>query len=164
LVELADGTRFSVGTGFSDAQRGRPPAVGGLITFRYQELSEGGVPRFPSFLGVRHDVAAPSELKTSVGPPATGAPTTPGSSATRRAAPNVLRYVSPARTPPVEHTGARNILNTKVRVDAHPPLSKSFLWSFRKQAGGRDVVVPTPALLPRLWLLRASFLYSGPRK
>ena len=51
LVELADGTRFSVGTGFSDAERGAPPAVGSVITFRYQELSDGGVPRFPSFVG-----------------------------------------------------------------------------------------------------------------
>lgn len=61
LVELADGTKFSVGTGFSDAQRERPPAVGSLVAFRYQELTEGGVPRFPSFLGVRIDVAGPSE-------------------------------------------------------------------------------------------------------
>lgn len=61
LVELADGTKFSVGTGFSDAQRERPPAIGSLISFRYQELTEAGVPRFPSFLGVRCDVAAPSE-------------------------------------------------------------------------------------------------------
>ncbi|CAN5758944.1 hypothetical protein BH23PLA1_BH23PLA1_27610 [soil metagenome] len=57
LVELPDGTRFSVGTGFSDVQRGAPPPVGSIITFRYQELSEGGVPRFPSFVGVRPDVA-----------------------------------------------------------------------------------------------------------
>lgn len=49
-VELPDGTRFSVGTGFSDAQRERPPAVGSLITFRYQELTDRGVPRFPSFV------------------------------------------------------------------------------------------------------------------
>ena len=40
LVELADGTRFSVGTGFSDAERGAPPPVGSIITFRYQELSD----------------------------------------------------------------------------------------------------------------------------
>jgi DNA ligase 1 len=53
LVELADGTKFSVGTGFSDKERENPPAVGSLITFRYQELSEGGVPRFPSYVGVR---------------------------------------------------------------------------------------------------------------
>ena len=50
LVELPNGTQFSVGTGFSDAQRETPPAVGSLITFRYQELSDRGVPRFPSFV------------------------------------------------------------------------------------------------------------------
>jgi DNA ligase-1 len=84
LVQLADGTKFSVGTGFSDAQRERPPGIGALIAFRYQELSEGGVPRFPSFLGVRHDVAAPSELKTSADSPVTGAATSAGSPAARR--------------------------------------------------------------------------------
>jgi len=57
-VELADGTRFFVGTGFSDAQRASPPAIGSTITFRYQELSDRGVPRFPSFVRVRTDVAA----------------------------------------------------------------------------------------------------------
>ena len=55
LVELANGTQFSVGTGFSDAERGAPPPVGSVITFRYQELSDGGVPRFPSYIGVRRD-------------------------------------------------------------------------------------------------------------
>src|SRR5207244_5179911 len=39
LVELPDGTTFSVGSGFTDAQREQPPAIGRLITFRYQELS-----------------------------------------------------------------------------------------------------------------------------
>jgi DNA ligase-1 len=47
LVELADGTRFAVGTGLSDAERGAPPLIGSTISFRYQELSDGGVPRFP---------------------------------------------------------------------------------------------------------------------
>ena len=55
LVEMADGTTFSVGTGFSDAEREDPPPVGSLITFRYQELSEGGVPRFPSYVGVQEE-------------------------------------------------------------------------------------------------------------
>src|SRR5439155_14966785 len=50
LVELPDGTRFSVGTGFSDAERKDPPPPGSVITFRYQELSDGGVPRFPSYV------------------------------------------------------------------------------------------------------------------
>jgi DNA ligase 1 len=52
LVKTADGTRFAVGTGLSDAERGSPPPVGSVITFRYQELSDGGVPRFPSFVRV----------------------------------------------------------------------------------------------------------------
>ena len=53
-VELADGTRFSVGTGFSDSERSNPPPLGSTITFRYQELSDRGVPRFPSFIRLLH--------------------------------------------------------------------------------------------------------------
>src|SRR5688572_29464141 len=60
LVELADGTRFSVGTGFSDREREQPPAIGAVITFRYQELSDAGVPRFPSFVGERIDASLPA--------------------------------------------------------------------------------------------------------
>jgi DNA ligase 1 len=56
LVELRDGTRFSIGTGFSDAERRAPPAIGVVVAFRYQELSDGGVPRFPIYVGVRDDV------------------------------------------------------------------------------------------------------------
>lgn len=58
VVQLADGTKFKVGTGFSDAERNAPPAIGSLITFRYQELSDGGVPRFPSYVGLRTEGAA----------------------------------------------------------------------------------------------------------
>ncbi|MCK6487949.1 MAG: DNA ligase [Planctomycetes bacterium] len=56
-VELRNGKRFSVGTGLSDAERSAPPPIGVIIAFRYQELSNDGVPRFPSYLGVRDDVA-----------------------------------------------------------------------------------------------------------
>jgi DNA ligase-1 len=55
-VQLANGTRFSIGTGFSDAERRSPPPIGSVVTFRYQELSIAGVPRFPSFVGLRPDV------------------------------------------------------------------------------------------------------------
>jgi DNA ligase-1 len=58
LVRLEDGTEFAVGTGFSDQERAAPPAVGSVITFRYQELSEAGVPRFPSYVGLRHEPPA----------------------------------------------------------------------------------------------------------
>ena len=64
LVELAGGTRFSVGTGFSDAEREAPPPVGSVITFRYQELSDGGVPRFPSFVRMRGDAVGPATPTT----------------------------------------------------------------------------------------------------
>jgi DNA ligase 1 len=67
LVRLADGTEFAVGTGFTDKQRASPPAVGSVITFRYQELSEAGVPRFPSFVGERID-ARPAPLPAAAKP------------------------------------------------------------------------------------------------
>ncbi|MCE9554681.1 MAG: DNA ligase [Planctomycetes bacterium] len=54
-VALENGTQFSVGTGFTDAQRENPPPVGSCITFRYQELTDRGVPRFPSFVRMRTD-------------------------------------------------------------------------------------------------------------
>jgi len=80
LVEMADGTRFSIGTGFSDAERHDPPKVGAVVTFRYQELSDGGVPRFPSYVGERHDVALPPPIKPKAEPkPAPAAPAASGS-------------------------------------------------------------------------------------
>eukprot|EP01060_Flectonema_neradi_P003104 TRINITY_DN1196_c1_g1_i1.p1 TRINITY_DN1196_c1_g1~~TRINITY_DN1196_c1_g1_i1.p1 ORF type:complete len:629 (+),score=150.02 TRINITY_DN1196_c1_g1_i1:50-1936(+) len=53
--ELENGKRFNVGTGFTDAQRNNPPPVGSIITVKYQELTVGGIPRFPAYLGVRID-------------------------------------------------------------------------------------------------------------
>jgi DNA ligase-1 len=74
LVEMANGTKFSVGTGFSDAERAAPPAIGSLIQFRYQELSDAGVPRFPSYVGVRSEAPVTS-------PPKPEAAATPAASA-----------------------------------------------------------------------------------
>jgi DNA ligase-1 len=68
FVELPDGTTFSVGTGFSDKERETPPTVGSTITFRYQELSEAGVPRFPSFVGVRDEAPATPPPKSGPKP------------------------------------------------------------------------------------------------
>ncbi|MEO8841565.1 MAG: DNA ligase [Kofleriaceae bacterium] len=64
IVELSDGVRFNVGTGFTDAEREDPPAIGSVITFRYQELSKDGVPRFPSWVGDRIDVETPAPIAT----------------------------------------------------------------------------------------------------
>ena len=51
---LRRSTQFEVGTGLSDAQR-RPGVIraGAVITVRFQELSNEGVPRFPSLVDVR---------------------------------------------------------------------------------------------------------------
>lgn len=100
-VEMPDGTRFSVGTGFSDKQREAPPPIGSTITYRFQELSTGGVPRFPSFVRYRPDAPAAaasaakspakSSKKTVVASTTEKAPATPkpakkpaGASATKR--------------------------------------------------------------------------------
>lgn len=69
LVELPSGVRFNVGTGLKDAERVTPPAIGTTITFKYQELSRDGVPRFPVYVGVRPDGGSANLPKT----PALGA-------------------------------------------------------------------------------------------
>ena len=60
LVEIpaVDGKtakRFKLGTGFSDAQRQNPPAVGSQVTYRYRGLNNSGIPRFASFMRLRED-------------------------------------------------------------------------------------------------------------
>ena len=62
VAELPNGKRFNIGTGFTDKQRADPPAVGSTVTFKYQELSPDGVPRFPVFVGVRADAPTPRPL------------------------------------------------------------------------------------------------------
>lgn len=52
-VESADGRRFRIGSGLSDADRRRPPAIGAVVTYRYRERSAAGLPRFPVFVRVR---------------------------------------------------------------------------------------------------------------
>jgi DNA ligase-1 len=58
LVELPGGIQFAVGTGFSDQERHNPPPIGSIISFRYQELTDAGVPRFPTFVGQRQEEPA----------------------------------------------------------------------------------------------------------
>lgn len=51
-VETASGLRFKLGTGFSDAQRQNPPAIGSTVTYSYRDVTPAGKPRFASFLRV----------------------------------------------------------------------------------------------------------------
>lgn len=53
IVERADGLRFRLGSGLSDAQRAHPPPIGTLVTYRYNGLTVHGVPRFARFMRIR---------------------------------------------------------------------------------------------------------------
>lgn len=53
LVEMPDGRRFRLGTGFSDEMRRRPPPVGATVTYRHYGKTSNGIPRFASFLRIR---------------------------------------------------------------------------------------------------------------
>ena len=56
LVEMASGQRFKLGTGFSDAERKAPPAIGSWVTYRFRGTHASGLPRFASFVRVRADI------------------------------------------------------------------------------------------------------------
>ena len=53
MVEMPDGKRFKIGTGFSYEERSKPPVIGSTITYQYRGKSKNGIPRFASFLRVR---------------------------------------------------------------------------------------------------------------
>jgi DNA ligase 1 len=51
-VKTADGQRFKLGTGLTDAQRKAPPAIGSTVTYTFRDVTPSGKPRFASFLRV----------------------------------------------------------------------------------------------------------------
>ena len=46
------GVEFTIGTGFSDADRAQPPAPGQRISFKHRGFTAAGVPRFASYLRI----------------------------------------------------------------------------------------------------------------
>jgi DNA ligase-1 len=46
------GVTFKVGTGFNDNMRDNPPSYGATITYKYQEKTRDGKPRFPVFVRI----------------------------------------------------------------------------------------------------------------
>lgn len=52
-VEMPNGIRFKIGSGFSDVQRENPPPLGTVVTYKYNGLTKNGKPRFPVFWRVR---------------------------------------------------------------------------------------------------------------
>lgn len=53
VLQRPNGQRFALGTGFSDAQRENPPAIGSTVTYRFRDRTPKGVPRFASFVRVQ---------------------------------------------------------------------------------------------------------------
>ena len=115
LVRLPDGTEFAIGTGFSDREREHPPAVGATVTFRFQELSEAGVPRFPSWVGVRLDAAIkPSQpIADASGPKPPTAPATIIASSTSRNKPRYFEFVQGTSSKFWEVSQAGNAMTTR---------------------------------------------------
>ena len=56
LVEMSDGARFRLGTGFSDAERRNPPPLGATVTYKHYGVTNNGIPRFASFLRMREEI------------------------------------------------------------------------------------------------------------
>jgi DNA ligase-1 len=53
LCELDNGKPVKIGTGFTDADRENPPAIGARVTCKFFDYTNGGIPRFPVFVTVR---------------------------------------------------------------------------------------------------------------
>jgi DNA ligase-1 len=52
-VKTSDGIIFKIGSGFSDTQRANPPKIGTIITFKYNGLTQAGIPRFARFWRIK---------------------------------------------------------------------------------------------------------------
>ena len=52
LVTDESGSRFRIGTGFSNKERRNPPAVGTVITYKFTGTTKKGLPKFASFLRI----------------------------------------------------------------------------------------------------------------
>lgn len=53
VVETSTGVKFKIGSGLTDYLRVNPPAIGTLITFKYNGLTQAGIPRFARFWRIK---------------------------------------------------------------------------------------------------------------
>lgn len=61
--KMACGKIFSVGSGLTDKDHRKPPKIGSIITYKFQEYTNSGSPRFPTYLGVRIDATEPKDAE-----------------------------------------------------------------------------------------------------
>lgn len=62
-VKMANGKQFKVGSGLSNKDRRNPPKKGTIITYKFQEYSNSGTPRFPTYVGIRIDMTEPKDAE-----------------------------------------------------------------------------------------------------
>lgn len=55
VVQTTDGKRLRIGSGLGTTERHQPPPIGATITYRYQQLSKAGIPRFPRYWRLREE-------------------------------------------------------------------------------------------------------------
>lgn len=53
VVKMPDGKTFAIGSGLTDELRRTPPPLGAVVTYRYNGLTQHGLPRFARFLRLR---------------------------------------------------------------------------------------------------------------
>lgn len=66
-VITPDGRRFALGSGFSDVDRAHPPAAGAWVTYRFNGLTNRGMPRFARFLRLRPEGPPPEPVAAENG-------------------------------------------------------------------------------------------------
>jgi len=54
IVKNSAGLTFKIGSGFTDKERENPPKIGDTITYQYIGKTKNGIPRFSSYLRIRH--------------------------------------------------------------------------------------------------------------
>lgn len=52
-VKTSEGIIFKIGSGFTDKERYNPPAIGSIITFKYNGTTQANIPRFARFFRIR---------------------------------------------------------------------------------------------------------------
>ena len=53
IIKADNGKEFRAGTGLTNKERAKPPSIGSRVTYRYQELTDDLIPRFPTFVSAR---------------------------------------------------------------------------------------------------------------
>jgi DNA ligase-1 len=56
VVKTPEGKTFAIGSGLTDALRQQPPKIGSVVTYRYNGLTNNGIPRFARFLRIRQEL------------------------------------------------------------------------------------------------------------